>query len=159
MDQNSGWHIYDINSISYSRCMSVQPWLNALLYKMNGPIHSSFKICNIGCTSVHQLYRIRIITKRIDAVNGIFLTWILIRKASVQTYRHSSQLSHNTSVQTVWNWLYVCTKTVLDTNGSQMDQISGKDIDDINSNSYSRCTVVQPWLHALQYRKNGPIHS
>ena len=144
MDQINGWNIYVINSNSYSRCTGIQPSINALPYKMNGPIHSLFKIFKIGCTSVHQLYRIRITTIRIETVNGTFVTSIPIRTVCVKAYSHGSQLSHNTYVQTFWNWLCVRTSIVHDENGSQMDQISGRDICDIKSNSYNRCTCVQP---------------
>ena len=73
-------------------------------------------------------------------MNGTFVTLIQIRKASVQAYRHSSQLSHNTYVQTFWNKLYVRTSTVQDPNYHQKDWNSEWKICDLNSESYRFCT-------------------
>ena len=69
------------------------------------------------------------------------LTLIQICTVDVQVYRHSSQLSHNTYVQTYKN---TCITTVQDANGSQMDWNGAENIVDINSDLYSRCTGVQP---------------
>ena len=65
------------------------------------PILHLYRPFKIGCTSVHQLYRKRITTKWIKMVHGTFVTSIQIRKAAVQAYSNSSQLSHSTSVQTI----------------------------------------------------------
>ena len=70
-------------------------------------------------------------------MNGTFVIAIPIRTVSVQ-YSHSSQLSHNTYEKPFLNCLYVRTSTVQNANDSQMDQIIGWDICDINSNLYSR---------------------
>ena len=54
---------------------------------------------------------IRITTKRIEKVHRTFVTLIPIRTVSVQAYSHSSQVSHNTHVQTIWNCFYIHTST------------------------------------------------
>ena len=141
-------------SDSYSFYTGVQPYV-----VRSYPTIYVYRPFKDGCTSVHQKHMIRITTKRIETVNWNFVTSIPIRTASIQAYSHSSKLSHNTYVQTIWNWLYVHTSTVQDANCSQIDQSSGWDICDINSNSYNRCTGVQTWLNALPYKMNGPIHS
>ena len=135
-----------------------------LEYRRTGIVHRyptihTHRPFEIGCTSVHQLYRIRITTKRIETVNETFLTSIPIRTNSIQAYNLSSHLSHNTYVQTILNWLYVRTPTVHVANGSQIDQISVWDFYHLISKSCSRCTDLQTWLHPLPYKINGPKHN
>ena len=123
------------------------------------PTIHMYRPFEISYTSVHPLYRIRITAKRIEIVHGTFVTSILIRTVSVQAYSHSSQVSHNTYVQTIWNWLYVRTSTVQDENGSQIYQIIRWEIFGIKSSTNSRCTGVQPWINSSPYNMNGPIYS
>ena len=65
------------------------------------PIIHIYRPFEIGCTSVHQPYRIRITTKRIEKVHGTFVSSIPIRAVSFHAQSHRYKVSHNTYVPTV----------------------------------------------------------
>ena len=137
------------------RTISLQAYSHSSQVSHNRYVHTIWNWLYVCTWTVQD----RNYNKRIEIVHGTFVISIPIRTVSVQAYSHSSQVSHNTYVQTIWNWLYVCTSTVQDANFGQIDKISGWDICYINSNSYSWCTGVPPWLNASPYKINGPIHS
>ena len=81
----------------------VQLLYSRIAIVLSYPTSHMYRPFEVGCMSVLELYRIRITTKRIETVNGIIVTSIPIRTASVQVHSHSSQLSHNSYIQTLWN--------------------------------------------------------
>ena len=76
------------------------PFLSSLI---NNVLHHNSLIeqsCKIHCTLVNQLYRMQMETKQIETMHGTLVTSIQISTVYVHAYSHSSQLSHNTYVQT-----------------------------------------------------------